>query len=103
MTAGPTSIRHVERSRTVTLEVQPADTLALGEAVEILQQGVVDKMEDLKGKTILISSAANTTYWPWLMATYKLDPTPGRHTQYEGNKRIGTVPPAPTCMPPPGV
>ena len=32
--------------------------------------GVVNKMEDLKGKTILISSAANTTYWPWLKATY---------------------------------
>jgi aldehyde:ferredoxin oxidoreductase len=28
--------------------------------------------------------------------TYKLDPTPGRHTQYEGNKRIGTVPEAPS-------
>ncbi|NWG74564.1 MAG: ABC transporter substrate-binding protein [Rubrivivax sp.] len=34
--------------------------------------GVVDKMEDLKGKTILISSAANTTYWPWLKTTYGL-------------------------------
>ena len=28
--------------------------------------------------------------------TYKLDPTPGRHTQYEGNKRFGTIPAAPT-------
>lgn len=44
VTAGPTSIRHVERTRTVTLEIQPADTLALGEAVELLQQGVVDRM-----------------------------------------------------------
>jgi NitT/TauT family transport system substrate-binding protein len=34
--------------------------------------GVVDKMEDLKGKTILISSAANTTYWPWLKTKYGL-------------------------------
>ena len=40
--------------------------------------GVVNKMEDLKGKTILISSAANTTYWPWLMATYKLEPSQAR-------------------------
>lgn len=40
--------------------------------------GVVNKMEDLKGKTILISSAANTTYWPWLMATYKLDASQAR-------------------------
>lgn len=35
--------------------------------------GVVDKLDDLKGKTILISSAANNTYWPWLRTTYKLD------------------------------
>jgi len=32
---------------------------------------------------------------PEYHTTYKLDPTPGRHTQYEGNKRIGTVPAAP--------
>ena len=35
--------------------------------------GIVNKLDDLKGKTILISSAANTTYWPWLKATYKLE------------------------------
>ncbi len=40
--------------------------------------GVVNKMEDLKGKTILISSAANTTYWPWLMSTYKLEASQAR-------------------------
>lgn len=32
---------------------------------------------------------------PEYHTTYKLDPTPGRHTQYEGNRRIGSVPPAP--------
>lgn len=40
--------------------------------------GVVDKMEDLKGKTILISSAANTTYWPWLRTTYGLSDSQAR-------------------------
>ena len=40
--------------------------------------GVLNKLEDLKGKTILISAAANTTYWPWLMATYKLDAAQAR-------------------------
>jgi NitT/TauT family transport system substrate-binding protein len=40
--------------------------------------GVVNKMEDLRGKTILISSAANTTYWPWLKATYKLEDSQAR-------------------------
>ena len=32
----------------------------------------VKKMEDLKGKTILISGDANTNFWPWLKATYGL-------------------------------
>ncbi len=41
-------------------------------AVLIGHPGVVNKLEDLKGKTILISSAANTSYWPWLRSTYGL-------------------------------
>lgn len=34
--------------------------------------GVVNKMEDLTGKTILISTGARTSYWPWLKTTYNL-------------------------------
>ncbi len=30
----------------------------------------IKRIEELRGKTILISSAANSTYWPWLKATY---------------------------------
>ncbi len=33
----------------------------------------VKEMEDLKGKTILISGDANTNYWPWLRSTYGLN------------------------------
>ena len=40
--------------------------------VLIAHPGVVDRLEDLKGKTILISSAAHTTFWPWLKTTYGL-------------------------------
>ena len=40
--------------------------------------GVVNKMEDLKGKTILISAAANTTYWPWLKDKYGLNDAQAR-------------------------
>ena len=32
---------------------------------------------------------------PEFHTTYKLDPTPGRHTQYDANRRIGTIPAAP--------
>lgn len=35
--------------------------------------GVLERMEDLKGRTVLISSAATTSFWPWLKATYKLE------------------------------
>jgi aldehyde:ferredoxin oxidoreductase len=31
---------------------------------------------------------------PEYYTTYKLDPTPARHTQYEGNRRFGVIPPA---------
>jgi len=31
---------------------------------------------------------------PEYHTTYRLDPTPARHTQYEGNRRFGTIPPA---------
>jgi NitT/TauT family transport system substrate-binding protein len=41
-------------------------------AVLIGHPGVVNKMEDLKGKTILISSASHTSFWPWVRATYGL-------------------------------
>jgi len=41
-------------------------------AVLIGHPGVTNKMEDLKGKTLLIGSASQTTFWPWLKATYGL-------------------------------
>ena len=34
--------------------------------------GVLNRMEDLPGKTILISTGAQNSYWPWLKAAYKL-------------------------------
>ncbi|MEL6509661.1 MAG: efflux RND transporter permease subunit [Pseudomonadota bacterium] len=46
LTAGPTEIRHRDRLRTVTLEVRPADTLPLEEAVELLEQEVVTVLEE---------------------------------------------------------
>ncbi len=41
-------------------------------AVLIGHPGVVDKLEDLKGKTILIGAASQTSFWPWLKARYGL-------------------------------
>tara|TARA_Y100001934_G_scaffold99055_1_gene121921 strand:+ start:3581 stop:6772 length:3192 start_codon:yes stop_codon:yes gene_type:complete len=44
VTAGPTEIRHVDNARTVTLQIRPASRLALGEALEILQTDIIDKL-----------------------------------------------------------
>ena len=35
--------------------------------------GVLNRLEDLKGKTILISPAGQQTYWPWLRHKLGLD------------------------------
>lgn len=40
--------------------------------VLIAHPGVVDRLEDLKGRTLLVSAAAHTTYWPWLKSRYGL-------------------------------
>ena len=45
MTAGPTEIRHVERERTVTLEVRPRPEMPLEAAMEILQNQVIDALQ----------------------------------------------------------
>ena len=47
-------------------------------AVLIGHPGVVDRMEDLKGKPILIGAASHTTFWPWLKATYGLKESQAR-------------------------
>ncbi len=45
VTAGPTEIRHLERLRTVTLEVRPSDALPLEAAVELLENEVIAPLE----------------------------------------------------------
>jgi len=41
VTSGPTEIRHIERSRTVTLQITPPPAMALGDALDALQTQVV--------------------------------------------------------------
>ncbi len=68
VTSGPTSIRHVERERTVTLELKPTETFALGEALEILQREVVDKLNEEglpPGVRLRFSGAADKMVETW--------------------------------------
>ncbi len=44
VTSGPTEIRHLERERTVTLEIRPASKVPLETAMEIVQAEVIDKL-----------------------------------------------------------
>ena len=44
ITVGPTEVRHLERERTVTLQIMPAPSVALEEAIEMVQTQVIDKM-----------------------------------------------------------
>lgn len=46
VTSGPTEIRHIERSRTVTLQITPPPEMALGDALELLQSDVVGPLYD---------------------------------------------------------
>ena len=45
LTAGPVSVRHRERLRTITLEVRPAANLPLETALEIMRKQVVAPVE----------------------------------------------------------
>jgi HAE1 family hydrophobic/amphiphilic exporter-1 len=45
VTSGPTEIRHLERGRTITLEVAPAASLPLEEAMGILQNQVIEQIK----------------------------------------------------------
>jgi len=68
VTSGPSAIRHVERERTITLEIKPAEKLALGEALEILEKEVVEKLraEGLPtGVQLRFSGAADKLVETW--------------------------------------
>ena len=45
VTSGPTEIRHLERQRTVTLKITPSATLALEDALAILNERVIAPLE----------------------------------------------------------
>ncbi|MEK9724721.1 MAG: efflux RND transporter permease subunit, partial [Rhodospirillaceae bacterium] len=45
VTAGPTEIRHIDRQRSVTLEIGPPSEMALEVALDLLQVGVIDKLK----------------------------------------------------------
>lgn len=68
VTAGPTEIRHLERLRTVTLEVRPSDALPLEAAVEQLETQVIAALEDRglpPGVRLSVSGTADQLSQTW--------------------------------------
>jgi HAE1 family hydrophobic/amphiphilic exporter-1 len=68
VTAGPTEIRHLERLRTVTLEVRPSDALPLEAAVELLEAEVIAPLEEQglpPGVRLSVSGTADQLSQTW--------------------------------------
>ncbi|SDL51291.1 efflux RND transporter permease subunit [Aliiruegeria lutimaris] len=68
VTAGPTEIRHLERLRTVTLEVRPSDALPLEAAVELLEKDVIAPIEARglpPGVRLTVSGTADQLSQTW--------------------------------------
>jgi HAE1 family hydrophobic/amphiphilic exporter-1 len=68
VTAGPTEIRHLERLRTVTLEIRPSDGLPLEAAVDLLENEVVAPLEDRglpPGVRLSVSGTADQLSQTW--------------------------------------
>ncbi|MCT8162101.1 efflux RND transporter permease subunit [Pseudoruegeria sp. SHC-113] len=68
VTAGPTEIRHLERLRTVTLEVRPSDALPLEAAVELIESEVIAPLQQRglpPGVRVEVSGTADQLSQTW--------------------------------------
>ncbi|WP_299444295.1 efflux RND transporter permease subunit [uncultured Rhodospira sp.] len=78
VTAGPTEIRHLERARTVTLQIRPSQAIALEQAMEIIENDVIAPLQaegmppnvsmSLSGTADKLTEAWNAMVWQLLLA-----------------------------------
>ncbi|SDE41411.1 efflux RND transporter permease subunit [Rhodospira trueperi] len=78
VTAGPTEIRHLERARTVTLQIRPSQAIALERAMEIIEEQVIAPLKDegvppevslsLSGTADKLTEAWDAMVWQLLLA-----------------------------------
>ncbi|MEM9684685.1 MAG: efflux RND transporter permease subunit, partial [Pseudomonadota bacterium] len=60
--AGPTEIRHIDRSRAITLQIEPPQQIALGTAIDMLQAEVIETLREEgipAGVTMRLSGTAD--------------------------------------------
>ena len=75
VTSGPTEIRHLERVRTVTLEIRPPENAPLETALDTLTSGVVDKLRAQglpPGVRLSLSGTADKLTQTWDAMVVKL-------------------------------
>lgn len=68
MTAGPSEIRHLERARTVTLEVRPNETVPLEVAIDTIRREVIQRLETEglpRGVVLSMSGTADKLAETW--------------------------------------
>jgi len=68
VTTGPPEIRHLERARTVTLQIRPAKKLPLEEAIDIIRKDVIDIIDAEgfpEGIKMRLSGAADDLTKTW--------------------------------------
>lgn len=75
VTSGPTQINHLERQRTVTLEIRPPDSIPLETALNQLQTGVIDELRATglpPGVSLRMSGTADSLNETWAHMKFDL-------------------------------
>lgn len=75
VTSGPTQINHLERQRTVTLEIRPPDSIPLETALNKLQTGVIDELRAAglpPGVSLRMSGTADSLNETWAHMKFDL-------------------------------
>ncbi len=75
VTSGPTQINHLERQRTVTLEIRPPDSIPLETALNQLQTGVIDELRAAglpPGVSLRMSGTADSLNETWAHMKFDL-------------------------------
>lgn len=75
VTTGPTEIRHINRDRTITLEIRPSPVVPLEAAIERLQTEVIDKLAAQglpKGVKLDLSGTADELTRTWEAMSWNL-------------------------------
>ena len=68
VTSGPTEIRHLERERTVTLQVRPSNAIPLETAIDMINAGVIKPLADAglpDGVKLRLSGTADQLNLTW--------------------------------------